>query len=271
MAAGAPDSLFQSVGGALASWCGVLGRIGPVTGFPLPVDEVDHDQTVINDYAGQGDEPEERHGGDVDPHHQVPPERPDETERNRSHDNERLHVGTQRDRKQGEDQDHAPDETRSQGRHRLLLCRLGSPEAVEDVRKACQYFREDSFLQIGDNGRRRRDLRVDRRGHVHRAVSIDPPDRREASSRLRPRNQAERHFPAVRGPDAQVLQVSDGSPLMAGIAHHDAYVLPPALDPLHLLAVERLTDLVAQVLQRKPEDLRRRADVQPHLFLAGTE
>ena len=49
-------------------------------------------------------------------------------------------------------------------------------------------------------------------------------------------------------------RVAERAPLVARKADHDADVVPAALDPLRLLAVERLADLASEVLQRQAQE-----------------
>ena len=242
-----------------------------VVNQPLAVDEVDHDQAVVDDDAGQRHQTEHRHHRHVEPHQQVAPDGADETERNRGHDDERLHVRPQRHREQGEDHEQGEEEAALQAADGVGLFGLGAFERVEDARMIGEHLGQDARLQVGDDGARRRDRRIDRRGHVHRAVAVDPLDRREAAPRNDLRHLPERHFSAVRGADAHVLQVAERPSIVPGIAHHDPDVVAPALDALGLLAVERLPDLPSEVLQRQAERLRRRLDAELHLLLSGPE
>ena len=59
--------------------------------------------------------------------------------------------------------------------------------------------------------------------------------------------------------------------LVSALAHHDPDVIAPTLNPLRLLAVERLAYLPSEVLERESEGLGGRPDAELYLFLAGTE
>ena len=144
---------------------------------PRAVDEVDHDQAVVDDDPGQRDEAEHRHHGDVEPHHHVSPDGADETERDGRHDDQRLHVRSQRDRQQGEDHEQGEEEPALQTAHRLDLLGLGAFESVEHPRVVHEHLGQDARLQIGDDRAGCRQPRIDRGRHVHRAVAVDPLDR----------------------------------------------------------------------------------------------
>ena len=70
-----------------------------------------------NDY----DDPEEAEQAHRHSEYGVPDERADEPEGDRRHDDERLHVGVQRDRQQGEDHEHRESEAGPEGREGVVL------------------------------------------------------------------------------------------------------------------------------------------------------
>ena len=81
---------------------------------------------------------------------------------------------------------------------------------------------------------------IDRGRDVDRPVAVHAPDRREPAPGLDNRDLGEGHLAAVRGGNANVLEVAERAALIARIADHGAYVVPAPLDSLRLLAIERL-------------------------------
>ena len=78
---------------------------------PPLIDEVHHDQGIVHHDAAEPQDAQNRRGGKVDPQYQVAQNHPHNPERNHGHDDERLGVGTQRNRQQREDHEHRDRET----------------------------------------------------------------------------------------------------------------------------------------------------------------
>ena len=101
-----------------------------------------------------------------------------------------------------------------------------------------------------------------------RAPAVRPLYRRETTSEGRLGDGSERHRGASRRADAQRLEGIDDAAVGCGVAHHDPHFVLAALDAVHLLAVERLTHLAAEVGQGDSERFARRRDREPEFGLA---
>ena len=199
-------------------------------GPPLAVDEVHHHEAVVDDDPGEGHHAEQRQDGQIQPHEDVSPDRPDEAERNRRHDDEGLDVGLQRNREEREDHKQRDEEAALEAFDGVpLLGRLPLEREV-DAGVVREDLGKDTVLKVRDHVAGRDDVRVDVGGHAHRALAVHAADGRVAPPFLEHRDLGERHLAPGRGSDAHALEVSERGALVVGIADHDPDVVTAALD-----------------------------------------
>ena len=162
----------------------------------LGVVEVDEDQRVVDDDAGQRDEPDQTQERQVEPEHHVPPNHADGRERDDRHHRERLHVAAEQRGEQEVDHHQRREETPRQRRERLGLPLLsageldGQPGVVAADALEIELRRD----RLGA------DVRRGVGGDGDRALLVDPLDRRVARRLLNIGDLTQRHGLAG-GPD----------------------------------------------------------------------
>lgn len=120
--------------------------------LPLVVDIGHHDEAVVDDDACQRDQPKHRHHAEGDAHKHVAPDRTDETEWNRAHDDQRLHVRLEWNRQQREDRQQCDGETGLETGNPFRLLGLHAFKCPMNSRVALEHVREDPGFEVGVDG-----------------------------------------------------------------------------------------------------------------------
>src|SRR6056297_2772877 len=232
----------------------------------MVVDEIDEDQTVVDDHAGQRDDAEDADHADGEAEDEVSEHRTDDPERNHRHDQQRLDVGAQRNGDQRVDHEQREDRAQDQLTGDVLQRAGLARKAYIDPGVSGQDLGQDVLAQVADDRAGLGQFLVDPCGDADRALAVVAADGRWTGAFDDLGHRAERDLVAGRRADPHVLEVFLGGPLLARVADHDADVVLAALDALDFLAEEGLTDLPAQRLLAQAQDLGFRFD--PDLQLA---
>ena len=102
---------------------------------------------------------------------------------------------------------------------------------------------QESGVERGEHRGPRSHRGIDLGGHPSKARAVGAFDHGEALSVPHFGHRCEGHLTAVRGADAQIVERVQGAALLLGVAHHEANVIPAALDALRFLSIERLPHL----------------------------
>ena len=118
------------------------------------------------------------------------------------HDDERLPVGTQRDRQQRIDEDKRERVVARQRTGGLALLALFALQAVGEARDGRQQPGQGVRFDVGQDRVGIRDLRIHVTGHVDHALAVGSADVREAASAAGAGNAVEWHLAAFRRADS---------------------------------------------------------------------
>ena len=110
--------------------------------------------------------------------------------------------------------------------------------------------RQEPGVQLREHRAGRGSGWIDLGPHIDRPVAAGARDGGKSATALHLRNGSKRHRAAVRSANAQGIEGLQGMALLLREPHHDADILPPALNTLRLLAVEGLAHLAPEIGQR---------------------
>ena len=195
------------------------------------------------------------------------PYRPHESERQHRHDDQRLRIGTQGQGQQREYREQGHEKQRSDRGDRFLLL-AGAFDGEGNAVVAAQHLAQETDVQFGHDGFRGSDPGIHFSRIVDAARPVGTLDFRQASPAAHFGHRCERHFPARRRPDPERVKRIERAPLLIGVTHHQADVVPATLYSLGLFAVESLPHLAAQVGQGYPQGFSGRSDGEFQFRLA---
>ena len=170
----------------------------------------------------------------------------------RRHDDDRLHVGPERNGEQNIDGDDREDEAGQKALHAFGHVRVAALEAVGQSRIVRQQFGQD----LGGDGVL--DLvvladRIDVAGDAYRTSPVAAADGRVGAAPGDVRDLAQRHVHARRRADHEMLQVVFARPCLLGKADDHRHLVVASLLAQGLGTVKRRADLSRDVVGGQPE------------------
>ena len=199
------------------------------------------------------------------------PDCTDQTKWNSRHDDGWLHVRFQWNRKKRKDHEQRQSKATLESTDCISLFRLNTFKGIKDTRVLGEYLWEDAILEIGNHLSPGGDTGVNRCCDVNSTISVDASDRCEATTRFNFGDLTKGYFSTVRCSNPHVFEIAKRTTIRLWIPDHHADIVASSLYALGFFAIERLSDLAPEVLQRKPQGFCIRLNAEFEFFFSSAK
>ena len=173
----------------------------------------------------------------------MPNQRPDQSKRNRRHDDHRLGITAELNRQQAENRHQRNDGAGSQTSSHILLVSLFAFKIIGQSRVLFTECSKHLLFQVRNHFVAGRNRQIHIGGYTDHAAAVGTIDGSVTAPQLHGRDLLKRNFRTVFEANPHVFNIRQRGPLALGIANHDADIIPAALDPLDLVTIETLPHL----------------------------